>query len=187
MKLNNTYYIMRHGQSISNVKEICDCWPEKIYSPLTKIGRTAVKESAEKLKEKDIDMIFASPLLRTKQTSEIVGRALKVKPKFTLELKEVDCGIYNGQPFEKLQEFLGEKGLRRFKLLPKNGETYIEIKKRMVDFLKKVDSKYKGKNILFVSHELPLLLLYCAVKKIPNKDFFLKREKISTAELRKLN
>ena len=77
--------------------------------------------------------------------------------------------------------------MRRFKIKPKNGESYVEIEKRMVNFLRKIDKKYKGKIILFVSHELPLLLLDCAVKGILNKDFYNKREKINTAEITKLN
>jgi len=53
--------------------------------------------------------------------------------------------------------------------------------------LKSIDKKYNRKNILIVSHQLPILLLDCAVKKIPNKNFYLEREKINIAELRKLN
>jgi isoleucyl-tRNA synthetase len=82
---------------------------------------------------------------------------------------------------------MGERGLRRFKLKPKNGETYIDIQKRMIDFLKDTDKKYKDRNILIVSHQLPLIFLDCAIKGISNKDFYKKRIDISTAELKELN
>ena len=75
----------------------------------------------------------------------------------------------------------------RFKLRPPKGETYIEIEKRMLKFLKSTDKKYKNKTILIVSHELPLLFLDCAVKGIKNSDFYVSRKKISTAEERELN
>lgn len=178
---------MRHGQAISNAKELISCWPEKFYNSLTPFGRKKAKETANVLKKKNIDLIFCSPLLRTKMTAEIVGKTLKVKPKFDKRLREQNTGIFNGGPFMHLNKFFGEKSLRRFRLKPKNGESYIEIKKRMVDFLKDTDKKYVGQNILIISHELPLLFLACAVKGIPNKDFYLKREKIGTAELRRLN
>ena len=82
MKLKNKYYIMRHGQALSNVRALCSSWPEKFHNPLTKIGREAVKASAEKLKKSGrcVDLIFASPLLRAKQTALIVGKIFKVKP-----------------------------------------------------------------------------------------------------------
>lgn len=178
---------MRHGQAISNVKSIVSCWSEKFYNPITKMGKKMAKESAESLKDKNIDMIFASPLLRTKMTSEIVGKALKLKPKFDMRLKEQNSGVFNGRPFPELQEFFGEKGVRRFNVLPPKGETYNDIKKRMVGFLRAIDKKYKNKTILIISHELPLIFLDCAVKGIVNRDFYKKREKIHTAEVRELN
>ena len=88
IKLKNKYYIMRHGQAISNVRDVCSCWPEKFYNPLTKLGIKMVKESAEKLKNKNINYIFCSPLLRTRNTAEIVGKSLKIKPKIDRRLRE---------------------------------------------------------------------------------------------------
>lgn len=185
--LGNKYYIMRHGQAVSNVKDIISCWPEKFNNPLTKIGRGQVKETIQKIKETKIDYIFASDILRTKQTAELVGKALKIKPKFDKRLRELNVGSFNGIAFEKLKDFYGEKGYRRFKLKPRNGETYIDIQKRMVSFLRDIDKKHKDKNILIVSHELPLILLDVAVKRIPNKNFYKKREKVNTAEFKDLN
>jgi broad specificity phosphatase PhoE len=178
---------MRHGQAVSNVKQITSCWPEKFKNPLTKEGIKGAKESAKKLEKENIDLIFYSPLLRTKMTAEIVGKILGIKPKTDMRLREQGAGIFNGQPFHHLISFFGEKNYQRFKKRPKNGETYVEIEKRMVECLKSIDKKYKNKNILIVSHELPLLLLDCVVKGIPNKDFYSKREKLATAEIRKLN
>lgn len=187
VKLKNNYYIMRHGQAVSNVKQLVSCWPEKFKNPLTKEGRAMVEKSAQKLIDKKIDLIFASPLTRTRMTSEIVGKVLKIKPTLNKELREQDAGVFNGLDFAKLMDFFGEKDLHRFSLRPKKGETYIEIQKRMLDFLKGIDKKYEDKNILIVSHELPLILLGVAVKGIPNKNFYSHREKISTAEVRRLN
>ena len=178
MKLQNKYFIMRHGQAISNVKGIVSCWPEKFHNPLTNKGRGQVKRTAERLINKNVNLIFASPLLRTQQTAEIVGDTLKIKFKTDKRLREQNTGIFNAEVFEKLKYFFGERSMRRFSLRPRKGETYIEIEKRMAGFLKDVDKNYKDKNILIVSHELPLLLLDCAVKNIHNEDFYKKREKI---------
>ena len=187
MKLKNKYYIVRHGQAVSNVKEIMSCWPEKFHNPVTQVGRKMVKQSAQKLKSKNINMIFASPLLRTKITSEIVGKALGVTPKTDMRLKEQDVGIYNGRPYQDTSDFFGEKTPKRFKLKPKGGEVFIDIKKRMEGFIKAIDKKYKNKTILVISHELPLIWLDCVVKGIANKDFYTKRKKIKPAEFRALN
>ena len=52
MKLNNKYYILRHGEALSNVKQVCSSWPEKFKNPLTKHGQEMVMAAAEMLKEK---------------------------------------------------------------------------------------------------------------------------------------
>lgn len=187
MKLNNKYYIMRHGQATSNVKDIVSCWPEKFYNSLTEHGMAQAKATAQELKSKKINLIFCSPLLRTKETAEIVGKELDLRPKTDKRLKEQNAGVFNGLPFQNLKDFFGKRSIQRFKVRPKNGETYIDIQKRMLNFLKAVDKKYKNKNILIVSHELPLILLQISVNGLPKKDFFKKNIDMNTAELRKLN
>ena len=97
MRLRNKYYIMRHGQAISNVKALCSCWPEKFKNPLTKLGKELIKGSAKKLLNEKINLIFASPLLRTEQTAEIVGKLIKIKPKYDKRLREMGFGIFNNK------------------------------------------------------------------------------------------
>ena len=58
MKLNNKYYILRHGEAVSNVKDVISCWPEKFYNPLTPKGVAKIKKVAKELKNKKIDLIF---------------------------------------------------------------------------------------------------------------------------------
>jgi len=191
MKLNNKYYIMRHGQAISNVKAMCSCWPEKFHNPLTRLGRQNVKESLEsfKVSGKVADIIFTSPLLRAKQTAEIAGKFLKVKVKIDKRLREMGFGVFNGKKLESMwKSFKGED--ERIERGPAKGESYSEISNRMEDFLKDVDKKYSGKNILFVSHEGPLMLLQGRVMELSVdgtiKEFpFEKR--IHKAEIRELN
>lgn len=193
--MKNKYYILRHGQAISNVKDIVSCWPEKFNNPLTKLGNEMIKESAEKLKNtcaeqgRSIDLIFASPLLRTQQTAEIVGKELKIKPKIDKRLREVGFGIFNGGSAEKMwKSFKGEE--ERIKNGPPRGESYTQILERMMDFLKDIDKKYKNKNILIVSHEGPLVLLQGKVMGLSIKETikeFPLEKRIHKGEIRKLN
>ena len=187
MKLKNNYYIMRHGHPLNHEKGIVSCWPEKFENPLTGKGIKEVKKSAEDLKDKNIDLIFSSDILRTKETAGIVGKVLKLEPKYDKRLRESNFGIFNGQPREKVQEFFGPKDIMRFNKKPKGGEKYIDIEKRMVGFLKATDKKFKNKVILIVGHELPMMLLEAAVRGVSKEDFYDHRIKINTAEVVKLN
>ena len=105
MKLKNHYYIMRHGQAKSNVKSIVSSWPEKFNNPLTKKGVSEIKKAAGKLKGKNINFIFASPLLRTRETAEIVGKVIGVKPKIDKRLREIDFGTFNYKPVEEFGKY----------------------------------------------------------------------------------
>jgi broad specificity phosphatase PhoE len=189
-KYNNKYFILRHGEARSNKKKIISCWPEKFYNPLTLKGKKEVKKAAGKLKAKKIDLIFASDLLRTKQTAEVAGKELKLKPIYDKRLREYNVGLFNGKTIEEFREFL-PTGMKRFKDKPPKGETYFDIQKRIFDFFREIDKKYSQKNILIISHQVPLSLLEANIKKISRREIFnryLGREekRIKTGEVREL-
>jgi len=186
---------MRHGQAISNTKAICSCWPEKFKNPLTILGKEIVREAAEKLKKRldlegqSIDLIFASPLLRTEQTAKIAGKVLGIKPKFDKRLREIGFGIFNGGSLERMwKHFKTEE--ERIRKGPPKGESYSEILDRMLSFLKDTDKKFKDRNILIVSHDGPITLLQAKIAgfslKETIKEFPLPK-RIHKGEIRELN
>lgn len=84
--MNNCYYIIRHGESVLNEQGRHQGWIAR--NPLTEKGRIQAREAAEKLKNKEINFIFASPLLRTKQTAKIIAQKLNLPVNFSERLKE---------------------------------------------------------------------------------------------------
>jgi broad specificity phosphatase PhoE len=193
MKLNNKYYLLRHGEAVSNVENIVSCWPEKIKNPLTADGISKIKKQAEELKNKNIDLIFASPLQRTKETAEIVGDALGIKVKHDKRLREIGFGTYNGKTVSEFLNYFNEGLANRIKNKTPKGENYVDVTKRVFDFLKEINSKYKGKNILIVSHQAPILLLRAKVentndlKDVKELKEILGEKKITKGELIELN
>ncbi len=157
---SNNYFIMRHGESLKQKmdKEISICWPEKINCPLTEKGKEEVKKSVKKLADKKIDLIFSSDLLRTKQTAEIITKALKTQLVFDKRLREFNTGIFNGKETRLFWEY-ANKQKNLFEAKPEKGESLIAIRKRMYSFIKEINKKHKNKNILIVSHGLPLTIL----------------------------
>jgi broad specificity phosphatase PhoE len=190
MKYNNNYYILRHGESVANVEDIHSCWPEKFYSPLTNKGIKEAEAVAKRLKKKNIDLIFSSDILRTKQTAVIIAKELNLEIKYDPRLREVNIGIFNAKPLSEFRKFFPkEKINKRFKEKPEGGETYTDVRNRMHDFLKDKDKKYKSRNILIISHQAPLILIESIAKNIPNSQVFkvfTKTKRIKTGELRKI-
>jgi broad specificity phosphatase PhoE len=197
MKLKNNYFLLRHGESLKNVQGFESCWPEKKRIPLTGRGLEQIKIAAKMAVEKKIDLIFYSDLLRTKQTAEIIGKIIKVKPGPDKRLREIGLGIFNGRSVKEFGDFWnqGEKlspsqhYQRRFIIPLPKGETYAEVELRLLSFMKDMEKKYQGKNILVVSHQRPLTLLEKAVKNYSIVRFvklIVGKKEIKTGELRKL-
>ena len=163
MMLHNKYYILRHGEALSNVKGIISSWPETFKNPLTKKGREMIAVAAKMLKEKKISVIFSSDLLRTKQTAQIVGKVLKIAPKFDTRLREISFGVMNGQTIADLDKAFKKESERITRAMPK-GESYAKVLARAYDFLKDTESRYQGETILIVSHESVLWILEAKVR-----------------------
>ena len=162
---DNVYYLLRHGHSDKQILGIVSSWPEKKPTSLTAKGRMQIKKAVHELKSKKIDLIFASDLLRTKQTAEIVGKELGIKPTYDKRIRENSPGIFNGQKIEKVGAFYRREGetmaehyMRRFEIRPPKGENWVDVQKRLHDFIQDTEKKHQGKHILVVSHGLPLVL-----------------------------
>lgn len=169
--MNNTYFILRHGQTPYQLKKekIIYPWPEPSPIFLTKRGEEQIKEAGEKLKDKKIDLIFSSDITRTRQTSKIISRKINVKPIFDIRLREIDYGDYKGKLIKDYRkDFPSLK--QRFFERPKNGESKLDVKKRLLDFFNEIDRKHRNKNILIISHQGTLHILEGALKGIKDEN-----------------
>jgi isoleucyl-tRNA synthetase len=149
----NNYIGMRHGESEHNVEGIINSSPDKVYH-VTKSGLKHVEESAKTLK--NIDVIYASPFIRTKETAELIKSTIGFEGEiiFDERLREFDTGDYDGHPRSEYLAYLDESALG--KLIDfqfPHGESYRGIRDRVSDFLYDIDKRHEGKNILVVTHE----------------------------------
>ena len=192
----NTYYFLRHGESKKNKLGIVSSWPEKKPMPLTAKGISDIKKVAKVLEKENIDLIFTSDLLRARQTAEIVGKEVGVKPVLEKRIRENDMGIMNGKSIDELGKVWGKEGetptehyLRRFDGAPSKAETWKAVQKRLWNFVQEMEKKYTGKNILIVSHELPMTLFETMAKGFSRKEIvaFRMAGAIQTGEWRKVS
>lgn len=187
MKFSNNYFILRHGEAASNKEDFVSCWPEKRENPVTAKGRKQIQKTILKLKKEKIDLIFSSDVLRAKQTAQMVAEELGLKINFDKRLREIDVGIFNGKSIEEWNNYFVTKAEKFTKRAP-GAENRRDIKKRMIDFIKDIDKKYKNKTILIISHQDILMILESAVKGFSEKETIKKWEKlrIDTGEYRRL-
>ena len=156
----NSYFVMRHGEAETNVQNIVSYKLEDEYH-LTERGRAQVKAAALKLKEKGIELIIASPVLRTKETAEAVAETLGLKPDavvFDERIAEVNSGDCNGKHIDEYRNYFTAT-LEKFSKAIPHGETLREMMHRIGDFLYAVDKKYRDKKVLIITHEYDVWLM----------------------------
>lgn len=151
-KSGNTYFVMRHGQTEHNVRQLW-CADRTTPDALTEEGRQQVVAAAEAFSG-SIDMILVSPFSRTKETAQIFADTKK----FNVEVIEDERlrewsvgGVFNNKP---LDEYFAVRNSSedRYTFKTEDGESYIDIITRAGAFLYEIEEKYKGKRILIVTH-----------------------------------
>ena len=183
---NNKFYILRHGEATSNVKGVIASWPEKSSqkAKLTELGKEQVVQAAKKLKNKKIDLIFASDLYRIKETVRLIQKEIKAPVKYAKELREINCGIFNGKPVAKHKAIFSNP-LEEFTKTPKEGENLSDLKMRMFNFVLNLNRNFRNKNILIISHGDPLWILEGATENLSNEEI-LKLSYVGLGEWREI-
>jgi len=179
MNWNNKYFLLRHGQTIYQRDGIRINYPKgSDYSlEITEEGREMIKKSAEELKAKEIDLIFASPFLRTKQSSKIAAGILGIREiNYDKRLVDIGMGVLAGKPYDDYENFFKGKK-ERFTKKPEGSETWNEILERLKSFLAEVEKKYKNKNILIISHADPVWLFAGLLRDFTKDEEFLATRK----------
>ncbi|MBC7981577.1 class I tRNA ligase family protein, partial [Candidatus Parcubacteria bacterium] len=157
----NKYTAMRHGEATHLIESVMSSGLEfSKKHHLTDKGREDVKVSTEKMiMENNIpDIIYSSPIVRTQESAEIVKQVVKEKTGKDIEMKidarliEQQYGDLDGQSDEIYNTFTANKSEKFIKSFP-NGESLVDVKKRVAEFLYEVDKEHKDKNILIVTHE----------------------------------
>jgi isoleucyl-tRNA synthetase len=160
-KSGNKYFVMRHGEAENNVEGVVSSKKENSHH-LTDKGRDDVgRRTIEFLRTKGINLIIASPFIRTKETALIVARGLGLDESAVLEderLGEVDAGDFNGGPVSTYRAFFKSLKEKFFKT-PPSGENLYDVRRRVGSFLYDLEKKYSKTNILIVTHESPAWLL----------------------------
>ena len=168
-KSGNKYFVMRHGESESNLKDdmhgVVSSRVENV-DHVTENGKEQVRKTAEELKDKNIDLIFVSPFMRTKDTLNILKENLAFRDEqifFDDRLGELNAGEFEGKNWALYRKMCKDEK-ERFLNPIHGGESLQDVKNRMGGFLYEIEEKYKDKNILIISHGAPIWMLASVVK-----------------------
>ena len=136
-------YIVRHGQTNDNV---IGRYGGRIDTELNEKGLAQAQELHEKLKDISFDLVFSSPLKRACKTAEIICDNEIITDDRIIER---DNGELEGKLKSEITEVVDFNDPNETKF---NIENILDFRKRIFDFFKDIKEKYRGKNILVVTH-----------------------------------
>jgi broad specificity phosphatase PhoE len=99
-------YLARHGQTAYNHE---GRFQGHLPVPLDATGRAQAAELAERASEHDFRALWTSPLLRARETADVVGRRLGLEPREDARLMETDAGDWTDRSFVEVRAEMPER------------------------------------------------------------------------------
>jgi broad specificity phosphatase PhoE len=162
-------YFVRHGESEANTRRVIS----NRESPfgLTDLGKKQANILAGSLKDIPITTIFCSPVLRARETADILSQVFGQPYQVTEALREYDCGVLEEQSDDASwglhREIYEDWTLHHnYQRRPEGGECFLDIQDRFVPFIKALTHEELNTNhhVLLIGHGglfqlmLPLVL-----------------------------
>ncbi len=150
-------YIIRHGVTEWNrLKKVQGC----ADIPLAKEGRALAEKTGRALSEVKFDICYTSPLMRARQTAELVLGKRDVPIVCDARIREIDFGVLEGTRFKDEEGRVLSKAMETFfetpmsYVRPENGENISDILARTRDFWEELvnNSELQDKTVLISSH-----------------------------------
>lgn len=156
---------VRHGESEKNIIGLMTQEREK--HPLTEQGREHAHSYAKQLADMPIDAAYVSPLVRAKETAELILKGRGLTTAIDDRLIDEHSGEWEGKtmddfkddPYRKefYQAWLdGDDNVFAMKR-GKTGESFDDILKRTKEFLDEIVTKNQGETVLIVAHGANIL------------------------------
>ena len=168
-------YIMRHGRTDWNARHKLQ---GRTDVPLNDEGRRMAEEASREYRDIPLDICFCSPLIRARETAEIVLRGRGIPIRTDNRLMEMSFGVYEGTEnsfsdpacpinvlFQKPEAYTQSVG---------GTETFDELFARTGEFLREVADPLveQGKNVLIVGHGAMNLSIISRIRGLPIRAFW---------------
>jgi len=165
---------LRHGQAENNTNRVLA--GRRPGVPLTLTGLEQSEKIAKFLKPFNISTIYSSPIERAKKTAEIVSKHNSLEIKTDERLIELDMGKFTGMPYDEIFEKHGNVFLKFYEgdlEIAHNGvETFVELKKRILDMVDFVIREHNDENVLLVTHMDPIKALISTIMGLQANSLF---------------
>ena len=161
-------YIIRHGQTNCNKENKYNC---RLDEDINETGIKQAEEARKQVKNLAIDLIICSPMKRTRHTCEIIN-VNNVPVIYDDRLMERIGGKLTNTP---LNDYYYTEYYNYYSTDIVEGlETLPELFNRTHSFLDEIKEKYRGKNILLVTHGAVARSMQFYFEDMPEDGMLLK-------------
>ena len=173
-------HLVRHGQTEWNVLKLVQ------GSQDIRLNEKGIEQAniiSGELDDKPIDFIVASPLIRARETAEIINRNRNLPIYFDKRIEERCFGIYEGKSREYIDSFDFWNYYKNDQLT--DAECVQDFFGRVYDFLDDVTEAFPDKNILVVSHGGVSIPVHCYFDDfIPDGSLMINDYKLENCQVK---
>lgn len=146
--------MVRHGESEGNRDRRFTLTSE---TPLTPLGCEQARAVGILIARRfRPEIIISSPFARARHTSELIAETLRLPIEIVHGLHERDLGCLKGQSYDSLRELVrtdpAYDPANGWAWKPEGGESYEDVRKRVMVAIKELRRRYAGREIVIVSH-----------------------------------
>ncbi|MFA0753980.1 MAG: hypothetical protein IMHGJWDQ_001783 [Candidatus Fervidibacter sp.] len=155
-------YLVRHGQTVWN-EEGRLCGRSDI--PLSEEGIRQACKVAERLAKLPLTAVYASPLLRARQTAEIIASFHQLPVCLEPDLREVDYGEWEGMRVVEVAERSPELEKLRWEapmqFTAPGGEPMAQFAQRVIGAVQRIVAAHPHATLCVVAHQTVNRFILC--------------------------
>lgn len=147
------FYLCRHGETNWNVEKKIKGQLENANTFFTDNGFEQINDLISFLQENEIEAIFTSDLLRTKDTTRIINEELNLPVYYCRDFRGLNMGNFQGG---SMSDFLKDENVKKafidYNVRIPGGESINELNTRFLSSLYKIVTDYPFKRVAVISH-----------------------------------
>ncbi len=164
--------LARHGETVWNV--------EKIYRGrkdvnLDEVGIRQAELLGNYLSNWELTTIYSSPLRRAIETANIIARYQKIGVHVADGLIDINYGEWQALPEQEVKRLYptlhNDWHNNPHRVRMPGGESLEDVRKRAIEVVNDVLSKYQG-SVVLISHRVVIKVLICSLLGLDNSHFW---------------
>lgn len=155
-------YLVRHGETLWNTEGRL-CGSSDV--PLSAVGQQQAHQVAQRLRAVPLAAVYSSPLVRARQTAEIIAAPHGVPVQVVAALREIDYGAWEGMRVDELARRFPEAERCRtddpLRFVAPDGEPFAHFVARVTAALQDIAARHADGHIAVVAHQGVNRVLLC--------------------------